>query len=153
MTTIISGDGTITGLTATGISAVQNLPATGTITNLTTTTISDGTNSTSSTNCIQGSAKAWCNYNGTNGTIRGSYNVASVTKNGTGNYTFNFTNAMPNENYSAVASFNRNYNSSDGYGMGLFVPTRTTTNTKIYVIYSNGAFYDQEYVGLTVNSN
>ena len=27
MTTIISGDGTITGLTATGISAVQQLPA------------------------------------------------------------------------------------------------------------------------------
>jgi hypothetical protein len=67
-------------------------------------TISNGTVSTSSENVIQGSAKAWCNYNGTAGTIRGSYNIASVTKNSAGNYTFNFTNAMPNTNYAAVTT-------------------------------------------------
>jgi hypothetical protein len=48
-------------------------------------------------------AKAWVNFNGT-GTvaIRGSFNVSSVTDNGTGLYTVNFTNAMPDANYSAV---------------------------------------------------
>ena len=68
---------------------------------LTISTLSDGTNSTSSTNCIQGSAKAWVNFNGT-GTvaIRASYNVSSITDNGTGRYTINFTNAMPDANYS-----------------------------------------------------
>ena len=70
---------------------------------LTISTLSDGTNSTSSTNCIQGSAKAWVNFNG-NGTssIRASYNVSSVTRNGTGNYTVNYTNAFADANY-AVA--------------------------------------------------
>jgi hypothetical protein len=120
---------------------------------LTISTLSDGTNSTSATNCVRGSARAWCNYNGVTGTIRSSYNVASVTKNATGNYTFNFSSALPDANYSAVASFNRTYDSTDGYGMGLLVTTRTTTNTKIYATFYNGAFYDQEYIGLTVDSN
>ena len=68
-------------------------------------TLSDGTNSTSSTNCIQGSAKAWVNFDGTTspGTIRASYNVSSVAKNGTGDYTVNFTNALADGNYSVVS--------------------------------------------------
>lgn len=72
---------------------------------LTISTLSDGTNSTSATNCIQGSAKAWVNFNGT-GTvaINGSYNVSSITDNGTGQYTINFTTAFANTNYSTVVS-------------------------------------------------
>jgi hypothetical protein len=69
---------------------------------LTLSTLSDGTNSTSSTNAIKGSAKAWVNFNGSTNVIRDSYNVTSITKNGSGDYTINFTNAMPNANY-AVA--------------------------------------------------
>jgi hypothetical protein len=69
------------------------------------TTLTDGTNSTSTTNCIKGSAKAWVSFNGT-GTpaIRTSYNVSSITDNGTGDYTVNFTTAMADANYSAVAT-------------------------------------------------
>jgi hypothetical protein len=50
------------------------------------------------------SARAWVNFNGT-GTvaIRASGNVSSITDNGTGNYTVNFTTAMPDTNYSVVA--------------------------------------------------
>jgi hypothetical protein len=50
--------------------------------------------------------KAWVNFNGTTAspsTIRGSYNVSSVTKNGTGDYTVNFTAAMVDANYAAMA--------------------------------------------------
>lgn len=74
---------------------------------LTISTLSDGTNSTSSTNCIQGSAKAWVNFNGV-GTpaIRAAFNVGSITKNGTGDYTVNFTTAMSDANYSPLASPN-----------------------------------------------
>ena len=45
--------------------------------------------------------RAFVNFNGT-GTpaIRASFNVSSITDNGTGNYTINFTNAMPDANYS-----------------------------------------------------
>jgi hypothetical protein len=72
-------------------------------------TISNGTVSTSSANVIQGSAKAWVNFNGT-GTvaIRASYNVSSITDNGTGNYTVNFTNAMPDINYVLTGTASRN---------------------------------------------
>ena len=44
--------------------------------------------------------KAWVNFNGT-GTvaIRASYNVSSITDNGTGLYTINFTNALSDTNY------------------------------------------------------
>jgi len=68
------------------------------------TTLSDGTNSTSATNPIQGSAKAWCSYNGSTQTIKSSFNVSSVTRNGSGNYTFNFTTAIGNANYAWAAS-------------------------------------------------
>jgi len=47
--------------------------------------------------------RAWVNFNGTNGSIRASGNVSSVTRNGTGLYTVNFTTAMPDANY-GVAS-------------------------------------------------
>jgi hypothetical protein len=45
--------------------------------------------------------RAWVNFNGT-GTvaIRASFNVTSITDNGTGDYTINFTTAMPDANYS-----------------------------------------------------
>jgi hypothetical protein len=51
----------------------------------------------------QGSAKAWVNFNGT-GTvaIRASFNVSSITDNGVGQYTVNFTTNMPDANYSIV---------------------------------------------------
>lgn len=45
--------------------------------------------------------RAWVNFNGT-GTpsIRASGNVSSITDNGVGDYTINFTSSMPNTNYS-----------------------------------------------------
>jgi hypothetical protein len=48
--------------------------------------------------------RAWVNFDGT-GTpsIRASGNVSSITDNGTGTYTVNFTTAMPDANYSLVA--------------------------------------------------
>ena len=49
--------------------------------------------------------RAWVNFNGT-GTvaIRASFNVSSITDNGAGDYTVNFTTAMPDANYSAVVT-------------------------------------------------
>ena len=47
--------------------------------------------------------RAWVNFNGTGAVaIRASGNVSSITDNGTGNYTVNFTTAMPDVNYCAV---------------------------------------------------
>ena len=50
--------------------------------------------------------RAWVNFDGTTspGTVRGSGNVSSVTRDGTGQYTVNFTTAMPDANYSATTT-------------------------------------------------
>ncbi len=49
--------------------------------------------------------RAWVNFNGT-GTvaINASGNVSSITDNGTGDYTMNFTTAMPDANYSVAGT-------------------------------------------------
>lgn len=50
--------------------------------------------------------RAWVNFNGTGVVaIRASGNVSSITDNGTGDYTVNFTTAMPDANY-AVTTVN-----------------------------------------------
>ena len=51
--------------------------------------------------------KAWVNFNGS-GTvaIRDSFNVSSITDNGTGDYTVTYTNAMSDVNYAAAYGWN-----------------------------------------------
>jgi hypothetical protein len=71
---------------------------------LTISTLSDGTNSTSATNPIKGSAKAWVKYNGTAQTIFGSYNVSSVTYLASGRYQVNFTTAFSSANYATCVT-------------------------------------------------
>jgi hypothetical protein len=106
-------------------------------------TISNGTVSTSSANVIQGSAKAWVNFNGS-GTvaIRSSYNVSSITDNGTGDYTVNFTNALPNANY-AIAGSGGN-NSAQGTNLTTPINTTapTTTAVRVQCNQQNGGLID-----------
>jgi uncharacterized protein (AIM24 family) len=59
--------------------------------------------------------RAWVNFNGT-GTvaIRESGNVSSITDNGTGDYTVNFTTAMPDANYQASGVASRASSANTG---------------------------------------
>ena len=54
-------------------------------------------------NGVATNALAWVNFNGS-GTvaIRSSYNVSSITDNGTGDYTINFATALSDANYAAT---------------------------------------------------
>lgn len=79
--------------------------------------------------------KAWVNFNGT-GTvaIRAAFNVSSITDNGTGDYTVNFTNALADANYSGVATTGRN-----GGGTGIVVDAAnaaapTASNFRFYTL-------------------
>jgi hypothetical protein len=65
------------------------------------TTLSNGSASVPTATVVNGSAKAWVNFNGT-GTvaIRDSFNVASLTDTGVGNYSVNFSSSMANSGYS-----------------------------------------------------
>ena len=72
---------------------------------LNTVNITNGTDSITVEGAVKGSAKAWVNFNGTSTVaIRASYNVSSITDNGTGDYTVNFTTAMADANYAASVS-------------------------------------------------
>jgi hypothetical protein len=121
-------------------------------------TVSDGTNSTSCTNVING-AKAWVNFNGT-GTvaIRASYNVSSITDNGTGRYTVNFTNALANANYGASVTVSSMPGVSDANMVSTDCTNTTRTNpttTAFTVTTFNAQFnaIDIEFVRVTIFSS
>jgi len=113
---------------------------------LTISTLSDGTNSTSSTNCIQGSAKAWVSFVGSTAVVRGSYNVSSITRVSLGVFTVNMTNALSNANYAYTvgASPNSGYAANPGIVVcnangttsTLIAPT---TSAFTFTVYNLGA--------------
>lgn len=101
--------------------------------------------------------RAWVNFNGT-GTpaIRTSGNVSSITDNGTGNYTINFSTAMPDINYAAVGSASSggdgflivcSFNSRSG---SIVAPT--TSAFRVYTRLSGtNSDNDPEYVYVAVH--
>ena len=93
----------------------------------------DGTESTDVTNVINGSAKAWVNFNG-QGTvaIRESFNISSVVDTATGVYTVSFTNAMTDANYSAVVAC------SDAGTTRAFAHTKTFSTGDFVIRSSRG---------------
>lgn len=100
-------------------------------------TISNGTVSTSTANVVNG-AKAWINYKGTvTRGINASYNVSSVTANGTGDYTINFTNAFADANYAAVMSAETTIAAGSFADlMGVVSGGRSTTSVRVTCINS-----------------
>jgi hypothetical protein len=121
---------------------------------LTISTLKDSSGVLATQNGMTGIAKAWIQYNGVAGTITASFNVSSVTKNGTGDYTFTYTTAMPTANYTisgacswvngvSAAGFPSLRNEA-GY-------TPTTTTCRILFYGQNGTAYDRDYAYLVIN--
>ena len=108
-------------------------------------------------NGMTGIAKAWVTFNGSTGTINGSFNVGSITKNTTGDYTINFTTAMPSVNYCWVGiakgidgAANYNYPSVGNR----FTTTPATTSIRVGTAYQQGAAaVDFDYVNVAVFSS
>lgn len=92
--------------------------------------------------------RAWVNYKGTSTqSIRASFNVSSVTYNTYGDYTVNFTNAMTDANYAALATTNQNAagNSNSfsiGYPDNSSTITYSTTQVRFTVHYGATASFD-----------
>jgi hypothetical protein len=101
----------------------------------------------------QQAVKAWVNFNGV-GTvaIRASYNVSSVTDNGTGRYTVNFTTAMTDANYAVAGSASFD-GSTSNYGRTVGAPHGVNTDSAVGVItsyvYNSGA-QDFAYISVTI---
>jgi hypothetical protein len=94
--------------------------------------------------------RAWVNFNGTSTVaIRASFNVSSITDNGTGDYTVNFTNAMPDANY--VAVLGQTTYGIPNPGIGQFIrgandttgaTLKSTTQIRLYSAANTAAAYD-----------
>ena len=101
-------------------------------------------------------AKAWVNFNGT-GTvaIRTSYNVSSITDDGTGKYDVNFSTAMSDNDYSVVSD--GRYNTGDTAGSSVCsIRREALTTSKFGVRGSNPeaqTFSDFEMVSAIVFGN
>ena len=105
---------------------------------LTTLANNAGTESVDTTYVINGSAKAWVNFNGT-GTIavRDSLNIASLTDVGTGGYDTNFTNNFSSVNYSYLTTADGVYNGNTG-GLGFTDSDNTPLTTGDATVESRG---------------
>jgi hypothetical protein len=91
--------------------------------------------------------RAWVNFNGT-GTvaIRASGNVSSITDNGTGDYTVNLTNAMPDVNYSTFLNVGRGTSAtSSQVAWGPSTVNPTTSAFRFVVINSSFSLTDAQY--------
>lgn len=102
-------------------------------------------------------AKAWVNFNGT-GTvaIRGSGNVSSITDNGTGDYTVNFTNALVDSNYVVSGSANDSGGGSSYVwlttGAGLYgTILRSTTQVRVQSAYVSTGVIDSTTVNVVIH--
>jgi hypothetical protein len=96
--------------------------------------------------------RAWVNFNGT-GTIaiRASGNVTSITDNATGNYTINFTTAMPDTNYAFVGSGT----AGGAMNAGIFAynwdaNNKTTSAVQIYTVSTNYTTVDANQVSAAI---
>lgn len=121
------------------------------------TTLADsaGNNNSTPAEIASGRAKAWVNFNGT-GTvaIRASYNVSSITDNGTGNYTINFTNAMSDVNYCCQVSAGNNAANSEGSWNSVYDDSTNLVGSTRLAFYTNAGYaQDQEQAFFTVFGN
>lgn len=103
-------------------------------------------------NGVTTNALAWVNFNGT-GTvaIRSAYNVSSITDNGTGDYTVNFTNALSDANY-AVNMSGGSISGANVFGLGSSAPT-TSAIRIISFGYNGASLTDATYAYVSVFGN
>jgi hypothetical protein len=128
---------------------------------LTISTLNNDTGVLATQNGMTGIAKAWLSYNGLTQTVLGSFNISSVTYNGEGDYTANFTTAMANANYAvSLTSITINAPSDCrggsliyGNGTGTGPTTKTTTALRFmtgYVHQTGGSQFNVNPANLVI---
>jgi hypothetical protein len=95
--------------------------------------------------------RAWVNFNGT-GTvaIRGSGNVSSITDNGTGDYTVNFSASMPDANYATPCTLSNDLGSVTNGSLFWKVATQSSSAVRVLALTPAGAFFDPNYYAVSV---
>jgi hypothetical protein len=140
----IDGSGTITGISAGGLPDDC----------ITTADIAAGAVTTAKLGSaeVSGLAKAWVNFNGT-GTvaIRASYNVSSITDNGTADYTVNFTTALADADYSICGAAGLNTTSLKVVCQPFNLSPPATSSVRIQVPNADGVMTnDSSYISVAI---
>jgi hypothetical protein len=143
------------------LTASPTFTGTATIPTATVTTLNTPTGVLATQNGMTGIAKAWVQFAGASGTIAGSFNISSITRASAGQYTVNFTTAMPNANYCAIASASTS-SAPGGTLIEMFTATNSTqvatapTTSSFQMaclLYNASAFQDPVYVNVAVFSS
>ena len=124
-------------------------------------TLNQTTGLFSTNNAYLGIAKAWANFNPSSGTvvINNSFNISSITRNGAGDFTVNFTTAMPNANYvlSGQTQQTNTYFSNSIYFVAPSASTPSTTSFRFLCFgWSSGTAgvqYDAALVSFVIHGN
>ena len=105
---------------------------------------------------VEGSAKAWVNFNGT-GTIaaRDSMSVSSLTDNSTGNYNVTLSSAMENANYSISIGGKNSSTMRVFYTGGNNLYTDPTSSNFALGAFSEGAlaYFDSNYMFASIQGD
>lgn len=102
--------------------------------------------------------RAWVNFDGTSGSIgsgRANGNVSSITDNGTGDYTVNFSTAMPDANYCAFGSVigSSNTDATNGFlngGLNAATGTHSTSAFRFITLHVTNGPTDYNQVQVAV---
>ena len=119
-------------------------------------TINTDTGLFSTNNAYSGIAKAWVNFNASSGSvvINNSFNVSSITYNGTGNFTLNFATAMPNANYAFVGTCCSSTGTTNIPAGIVTLSYGTAPTTSAVVFFTgdsrNGNFQNNQYTNVAV---
>ncbi len=100
----------------------------------------------------RGISKAWSNFNGTGSPAsRDALNFSSITDNGTGVYTGNFTTAMANPNYVTFVSTETQSSNTNGILANVRDGgTYSTAAVQIAINTPGGVSIDKSYIGIIV---
>ena len=122
-----------------------------------------GNNASTSEQIAQGRSKTWVNFSG-NGTvaIRDDFNVSSITDNGTGNYTINYSSSMANANYAWVGQIGYSGDNTNSLlnvealagTSNPYSSTTTTSSLNVETVYvdahTSRTRFDARYVAISI---
>ena len=110
-----------------------------------------GEGGSTTTNLQQGLAKVWCNAD-QSGNSSDSFNVGSVTDNGTGDVTYNFSNAMSNAVYSFVGACSRD-SASTNEGFVFSIHSQATGSARARHLYHGQTAYDHDIMNTAIHGD
>jgi hypothetical protein len=148
---------TVTGTlpVANGGTGVTTSTGTGAVVLGTSPTLTTPTFDSASLVTISGTAplymcRAWVNFAGATGTISASGNVTSVTRNGVGDYTINFTTAMPDANYALSGMAGNTTTALVCVSQPQASFARTTSAVRVQTTFVNASLTDPTFVSVVI---